>query len=84
MHMIILQGGGFKATVKIILAKKKAKALISFTFDEETFSVWPHSIRNVKMDVDVVYGPVRWANIHTHDREESLLLIGSITAATSS
>lgn len=52
-------GSGFTAKVKIMFAKHKAKAFISFSFQEETFASWPLSMRDVKIDVEVAYGPVK-------------------------
>jgi kinetochore protein Spc7/SPC105 len=59
ISIALLPSGGFKATAKIMLSKKKAKALISFIFNEETFALWPSSIGDVKIDAEVVYGTVK-------------------------
>ena len=53
------KGGGFEATFTVMFGTKKAKATISFSFDEETFATWPISIHSVQIDVQVAYGPVR-------------------------
>ncbi|KAG2117939.1 Spc7 kinetochore protein-domain-containing protein [Suillus discolor] len=50
---------GFTATVTVMLPSKKAKALISFIFNTQTFSSWPISIRSMQCDVKVAYGPVQ-------------------------
>jgi kinetochore protein Spc7/SPC105 len=56
--MTVLPSGGFKATAKVMCPQKKARAFVSFIFDEATFASWPLSIRNVGTDVEIDYGPV--------------------------
>ena len=38
--------------------RTKAKALISYMFDWETYSRWPLSIGTLKYDAKVAYGPI--------------------------
>jgi kinetochore protein Spc7/SPC105 len=51
--------GRLKATAKVMFVSKKAKAFISFLFDEKTFASWPASIKDVDVEVEVAYGAVR-------------------------
>jgi hypothetical protein len=58
MNMTI-DNGCLKATAKVMFVSKKAKAFISFVFDEKTFASWPASIKDVNVEVKVAYGTVR-------------------------
>lgn len=58
--MTMLEGGGFQATAKVMFTSRKAKAFVSFIFDEDTFASWPMSIADVQTDVRVAYGSLRW------------------------
>jgi kinetochore protein Spc7/SPC105 len=49
----------FKAAISALFPKFKAKALISFIFDFDTFSNWPMSIASVQCEVDVIYGTLK-------------------------
>jgi kinetochore protein Spc7/SPC105 len=55
----MLEEGGFKATAKVMFPKLKAKAFVSFVFDEDTFASWPLSIKHVTTDAQVAYGHIR-------------------------
>ena len=49
-HILPTQNGtrAFASRVAVIFAERKAKAVVSFIFDADTFSSWPISIRSVK------------------------------------
>jgi hypothetical protein len=49
---------GFNAVATIMFPGAKAKALVSFILDMETFSSWPMSIGATKCEVEVAYGPI--------------------------
>lgn len=59
---IDLSGGdkppGLIAVAAILYAGKRAKALVKFSFDADTFFRWPKSIDSLKCDVEVAYGPI--------------------------
>lgn len=50
------EDSSFSAAVSMMLPEKKAKAVVSFNFDCDTFSRWPCSLRSLRYDVDVAYG----------------------------
>jgi kinetochore protein Spc7/SPC105 len=43
----------------VIFTEQKAKAVVSFIFDADTFSSWPMSIRSVRCEVEIVYGLIK-------------------------
>jgi hypothetical protein len=49
---------GFRAKAIVLFPNLKAKALVSFIFDADTFSAWPISINSVRCEVEVAYGPI--------------------------
>lgn len=49
---------GFKVTATIVFRNVKAKALVSFILDMQTFASWPMSIGATNCEVDVIYGPI--------------------------
>lgn len=51
---------GFAAKVTVLFSVQRAKALISFIFDNETLSRWPASIRSTRCDVEVEYGQLEY------------------------
>ncbi|KAJ7596756.1 Spc7 kinetochore protein-domain-containing protein [Mycena floridula] len=52
-------GGAFAANASVLFPAHKAKALVSFVFDPETFASWPVSIRSLRCEAQVSYGLVR-------------------------
>lgn len=50
---------GFQATASVIFRDMKAKALVSFVLDFETFASWPMSLGTITCEVEVSYGPVQ-------------------------
>jgi hypothetical protein len=50
---------GFNAIATIIFPNIKAKALVSFILDMDTFSSWPMSIGETECEVEVSYGPIK-------------------------
>lgn len=55
---------GFKAVANVLFTKHRAKALIKFVFDSETFSSWPMSLASVGCEVEVVYGTLKYELFH--------------------
>jgi kinetochore protein Spc7/SPC105 len=53
----------FKAKAVMVFPNTKAKAVVSFLFDDETYSLWPMKIQSIKCEVDVTYGPVEFVQI---------------------
>lgn len=53
---------GFKATASILLHKMKAKALVTFVFNENALARWPFEIQQVECEVKVAYGIVRYVH----------------------
>lgn len=51
---------GFKAIASVLFTKHKAKALIKFIFDSDTFSSWPMSLASVGCEVEVAYGTLKY------------------------
>jgi hypothetical protein len=49
---------GFNAIATIMFPKIKAKALVSFILNMDTFSSWPMSIGKTECEVKVSYGPI--------------------------
>jgi kinetochore protein Spc7/SPC105 len=52
-------GARFKAKAMLLFRKLRAKAIVSFVFDDVTFARWPMTIGSLKCEVDVAYGPVQ-------------------------
>jgi len=48
----------FKAKAMVLFPTLKAKALVSFAFNAETFCYWPFSIGGLTCDAEVIYGNV--------------------------
>ena len=46
------------ATAIVLFKPVKAKAFVSFIFAYEVFATWPHSIKGVRVKVDVAYGQI--------------------------
>jgi len=51
---------GFKAKAVVLFPNTRGKAVISFAFDEECFSLWPATIGSVKCEVKIAYGPLEF------------------------
>lgn len=45
-----------QATATLMLPSIKSKVRAIFTADEDTLSNWPHSIANMEVKVELVYG----------------------------
>ncbi len=61
MDIEVLPGSeGFAAKVVVLFSVQRAKALISFIFDNETLSRWPVSIRSMRCNVEVAYGQLEY------------------------
>ncbi|KAI5897558.1 uncharacterized protein SCHCODRAFT_02564435 [Schizophyllum commune H4-8] len=52
------QGEALMATAIVLFKPVKAKAFVSFIFADEVFATWPHSIKGVRVKVDVAYGQI--------------------------
>ncbi|KAI0757336.1 hypothetical protein C8Q80DRAFT_94776 [Daedaleopsis nitida] len=48
-----------KATATVMLPGIKGKAFISFILDKDTYTRWPLSMQNLKVDVNVAYGEIQ-------------------------
>jgi len=57
-----------------MIPSKKAKFSATFNFTPDIFSRWPLSISSLTCDVEVAYGPIRYA---IHDPLRLLLTINS-------
>jgi hypothetical protein len=49
---------GFVTRAAVLFPAAKAKAVVSFVFDEEAFSRWPTSVSLVRCEVEVAYGNI--------------------------
>ena len=52
------QGEALMATAIVLFKPVMAKAFDSFIFADEVFVTWPHSIKGVRVKVDVAYGQI--------------------------
>ncbi|KAI0359036.1 hypothetical protein OH77DRAFT_1509753 [Trametes cingulata] len=48
-----------RATATVMFPQVFGKAFISFTFDKDTYTQWPLSVRGLKPDVQVVFGDIQ-------------------------
>jgi len=48
----------FKAKAFLLFPESKAKAVVAFVFDQDTFSRWPLTISAVKCEVEIMYGSI--------------------------
>ncbi|KAL1749116.1 Spc7 kinetochore protein-domain-containing protein [Schizophyllum fasciatum] len=51
-------GGALMATAVVLFRAARAKAFVSFIFAPDVYARWPHSIKGVRVRVDVAYGRV--------------------------
>lgn len=56
---------GFKASASLLFQKQRAKATVSFVFDEELLAEWPFKIRALGCQVKVAYGALDPELIHS-------------------
>lgn len=49
---------GFEVRTKVMIPSKKAKVLVMFGFNPDTFSHWPLSIGSLTSTVNVSYGDI--------------------------
>ncbi|KLO20428.1 Spc7-domain-containing protein [Schizopora paradoxa] len=56
---------GFKARATLLFQKQRAKATVSFIFNEELLARWPFKIRALECQVKVAYGAVDPELIHS-------------------
>jgi len=56
---------GFKANASLLFQKPRAKAIVSFVFDQKLLARWPFKIRTLDCHVKVAYGGVDPELIHS-------------------
>ena len=63
---------GLTVSATTVFRRTKAKARISFTFDDDTLGQWPFNIQSLKSEVKVIYGTIEYVSLRTSNN--SLLL----------
>jgi kinetochore protein Spc7/SPC105 len=56
---------GFKAKAAVLFPDTKGKAVVSFVFDDETYSRWPLTIDSLKCEVEIAYGSIEFVQTVT-------------------
>lgn len=62
---------GIKAVALVLLHRHKAKANVTFLFDETVMARWPSTIRELQCDVEITYGRIKYVQLLSVDYDHS-------------